>query len=312
MKALINKTYIEGYLYEHNLELKVSGPNSKTPGTPFIAGTVSIATDEERTNVVPIHFSYVTSTTSKGTANATFTILKNIIDGVLQSHMGHGADKAVKLRVDSALGLNEFYTDRNGTEELVSAKRNEGGFVHTTDTLKEDNGVVRNYFECDMVITNCRRIEADDEKGLPEKMILKGGVFDFRKALLPVEFTVVHPKAMDYFESQGISQNAPMFTKVWGKQISETVVKKTVQESAFGDPVVNETKSTRRDWVITGANPEAYTWDDESTMTKEEFTKVIADREVFLADLKRRNDEYKASKGAAPEKANNANTGFNF
>jgi hypothetical protein len=33
MKNVINKTYIEGLLYEHTLELKTSGPNSKTPGT---------------------------------------------------------------------------------------------------------------------------------------------------------------------------------------------------------------------------------------------------------------------------------------
>ena len=33
MKArLLNSTRIEGVLYQHNLELKVSGPNSKKPG----------------------------------------------------------------------------------------------------------------------------------------------------------------------------------------------------------------------------------------------------------------------------------------
>ena len=44
MKSMINKTHIEGYLYEHALEKKVSGPNSKNPGTEFISGTISIAT----------------------------------------------------------------------------------------------------------------------------------------------------------------------------------------------------------------------------------------------------------------------------
>lgn len=48
----INETKIEGYLYEHNLEMRESGPNSKNPGTPFIMGTISIATDEELTNVI--------------------------------------------------------------------------------------------------------------------------------------------------------------------------------------------------------------------------------------------------------------------
>lgn len=311
MKAMINKTHIEGILYEHDLELKTSGPNSKNPGTEFISGTVSIATDDAGVNVVPVHFTYVTATTAKGNANATFTTLKNIVDGVIGTQMKDGKDKAGKLRIDSALGLNEFYSDRNGKEELVSAKRNEGGFVHTCDVLNEDEKT-RNTFECDMLITNCRRIEADPEKNIAEKVIVKGAIFDFRKSLLPIEFTALNPNAMNYFEDLGASQSNPIFTKVWGRQVSETVVKKTVEESAFGEAAVKETKSTRRDFVITGASKEPYIWDDESTMTAAELTEAIANREVYLAGVKQRQDEYKASKGQAPANAAPAQGAFNF
>lgn len=311
MKAMINKTHIEGILYEHDLELKTSGPNSKNPGTEFISGTVSIATDDAGVNVVPVHFTYVTATTAKGNANATFTTLKNIIDGVIGTQMKDGKDKAGKLRIDSALGLNEFYSDRNGKEELVSAKRNEGGFVHTCDVLNEDEKT-RNTFECDMLITNCRRIEADPEKNIAEKVIVKGAIFDFRKSLLPIEFTALNPNAMNYFEDLGASQSNPVFTKVWGRQVSETVVKKTVEESAFGEAAVKETKSTRRDFVITGASKEPYVWDDESTMTATELQEAIANREVYLAGVKQRQDEYKASKGQAPANAAPAQGAFNF
>ena len=44
MKKMINNVHLEGWLYEHNLELKTSGANSKNPGTEYITGTVSIAT----------------------------------------------------------------------------------------------------------------------------------------------------------------------------------------------------------------------------------------------------------------------------
>lgn len=311
MKAMINKTHIEGILYEHDLELKTSGPNSKNPGTEFITGTVSLATDDAGVNVVPVHFTYVTATTAKGNANATFTTLKNIIDGVIGTQMKDGKDKAGKLRIDSALGLNEFYSDRNGKEELVSAKRNEGGFVHTCDVLNEDEKT-RNTFECDMLITNCRRIEADPEKNIAEKVIVKGAIFDFRKSLLPIEFTALNPNAMNYFEDLGASQSNPVFTKVWGRQVSETVVKKTVEESAFGEAAVKETKSTRRDFVITGASKEPYAWDDESTMTAAELQEAIANREVYLAGVRQRQEEYKASKGQAPANAAPAQGAFNF
>ena len=310
MKNTINKTHIEGIVYEHSLEKKVTGPNSNNPVTEFITGKLSVATDNALTNIVDVHFTYVTATTSKGSANATYGVLADIVDGKIGSYMKDG-DRAGKVRIDSAIGLNDFYTDRNGQEELVSAKRNEGGFVHTCDVLAEDEKT-RNTFECDMVITNVRRVEADPEKNIAEKVIVKGAIFDFRKSLLPVEFTATNPNAMNYFEDLGATQAAPVFTKIWGRQVSETIVKQTVEESAFGDAVVKETKSTRKDYIITGAAKETYVWDDEGSITGAELTEAMAAREVYLAGIKQRQDEYKASKGQAPANAAPAQGAFNF
>lgn len=310
MKKCLNTTHISGYLYEHKLELRESGPNSKNPGTKFIMGTVDIATDDACTNIVSVHFTYVTATTAKGSTNATFTTLMNIIDGNYGSVMADGKDNAVKLRIDSALGLNEFYSDRNGKEELVSAKRNEGGFVHVTTELEPDENQ-RNTFKCDMLITGVREVEADEEKNLPAKVIVRGAIFDFRNSLLPVEFSAVNPGAMDYFLGLEASNANPTFTCVWGKQVSETVVRKIVTESAFGDDEVREVRNSRKDFVITGANKEPYAWDDESTLTAQEVAEAVAARETYLATIKQRQDEYKASKNAAPVAAK-SNNGFNF
>ena len=105
MKKMKNVVHAEGYLYEHELEMKVSGPNSKKPGTEFIRGTIGIATDEELKNIVEFHFTYVTAVTSSGKSNATFTVLKDIIEGRLKTAMEVGKDGAAKLRIDSAIGL---------------------------------------------------------------------------------------------------------------------------------------------------------------------------------------------------------------
>lgn len=310
MKKCLNTTHISGYLYEHKLELRESGPNSKNPGTKFIMGTVDIATDDACTNIVSVHFTYVTATTAKGSPNATFTTLMNIIDGNYGSVMADGKDNAVKLRIDSALGLNEFYSDRNGKEELVSAKRNEGGFVHVTTELEPDENQ-RNTFKCDMLITGVREVEADEEKNLPAKVIVRGAIFDFRNSLLPVEFSAVNPGAMNYFLGLEASNANPTFTCVWGKQVSETVVRKIVTESAFGDDEVREVRNSRKDFVITGASKEPYAWDDESTLTAQEVAEAVAARETYLATIKQRQDEYKASKNTAPAAAK-SNGGFNF
>jgi hypothetical protein len=309
MMKVRNKTRIDGRLYQHTLELKESGPNSKNPGTKFITGNVEIATDDAITNIVTVHYTYVTATTSTGKSNATFNVLKDIIDGKLGSVMANGADNAAIITIDSAIGLNEFYSDRNGQEELVSAKRNEGGFAVVKSAADEDESK-RNTFDVDMIITGAFIKEADPEKDLPEKMILKGAIFDFRNALLPVEFSVLNPRAISYFESLEITQRNPVFTRLQGRLVSEVIKTQRVEESAFGDPIVKEYASTRKDWVVTWAASEPYAWDDESTITTAELTKAMSDRETYLATVKQRQEEYKASKNqpaAAP-----ANQGFNF
>lgn len=313
-QTMKNATHVEGLLYQHALTLKTSGENSKNPGTQFINGTIDIATDDALTNIVSVHFTYVTPKYAKsGADNATFATLQNIINGTLCNVMEHGVDKAAKVRIDSAIGLNEFYSNRNGKEELVSVKRNEGGFVHVVQTLAADEKL-RNTFECDMVITGARRIEANPDRETPERVIVKGYVFDFRKALLPVEFTALSAGAMDYFEGLDAGEKNPVFTKVWGRQVSQTVINRTVEESAFGEPKVNETPFTNRDFVITGAMGEPYVWDDESTMTAQEFKTALADREVVLAGIKQRQDEYNASRNQtqAPAAAPGGANGFNF
>ena len=309
MRNMINRTHIEGYVYEHKLEKRVSGENSKNPGTEFIMGTLSIATDEECLNIVPVHFTYVTATTAKGNANATYGVLKNIIDGVIGNVMDNGKENAGKVRIDSAIGLNEFYSDRNGTEELVSAKRNEGGFVHTVDVLTPEEKA-RNTFEVDMLITNVRTVEADEERGYAAKVVVRGCIFDFRKAVLPVEFSVTNERGMAYFEGLDASPKTPVFTKVWGRQISQTVVNTKEEESGWGEANVQTSSFTRRDWVIVGSNPEPYEWDSDETITAKELTDAMANREVYLASIKKRQDEYKASRNAPA--ATTTTGGFNF
>ena len=311
MMKVKNETHIEGILYEHALEAKVTGPNSKAPGTNFISGTISIATDDAMTNIVPVHFTYATEKTSKGGVNATYSLLQNIIDGVVGTYMQDGPDKAAKLRVDSAIGLNEFYTDRNGKEELVSVKTNEGGFVHTTNVLAEKE-TDRNTFKCDMVITQVTHIDADDERKTPEKAIIKGVVFNFRNEILPVEFTATNAGAMAYFEDLGATASNPVFTKVWGRQVSEVIKREIREESAFGEDSVREVQSTRKDFVITGAAKEPYEWDSEDTILASELTTAIANRETYLATMKQRRDEYKASKGQATPASVSSKTEFNF
>ena len=296
-KKLINSVSLEGLLYEHKLEKKITGENSKAPGTEYIAGTISIATDGECLNVVPVHYSYVTPTTSTGKENRNYKLFCDIIDGNLGTVMGNGKENAAKLHVDTAIDLNEFYTDRDGKEELVSAKRLEGGFVTKVAEIAEEV-TKRNFFKVDMLITKAVEMEANEEKNLPAKVVLSGYIFDFRRSALPVSFSVTNPAAMQYFLNAEPSDKDPFFTQVWGSQLSQTIKIKSETESAFGETLVTESSRTRKDYIITGAAREPYVWDDENTLTAKEVSEMMANREIKLATIKKNRDEYKAASQA--------------
>ena len=314
MRKTINREIVAGRIYDHNLSLRVTGETSKNPGTEYINGTLDVATDNAGLNVVTVNFTYVTATTSKGKPNPTFSTLKSIIDGA-KTVLSDGFDNAATVKIDTSLGLNDFYTNRNGNEELVSAKRNDGGFVHFENRLDEENK--RSLFECDMLINGTRLVEADPERHISEDyLIVKGAVFNFRGAILPVEFVVKNSGGIKYFESFEASPSNMVFTKVWGRITSQTIVDKRTEESAFGEAAVKEYERKVKEWVITGAAVEPYEIGDEQNgITVEEIKKLLEDREVYLADVKKRADEWKSTQTVSSKISASAPAavgGFNF
>ena len=309
-KAFINEAHIEGLLYDHKLEKKVSGPNSKNPGTEFIAGTISVATDNKMENVVNLHYTYVTATTKNGSANATFAALNKIITDN-PTVLNVGADNAAKVRCDCNVDLYEWFRELTD-EKPVSIVRNEGGFVHIVNALNEDEKT-HNTFKTDMLITNVKDVEADEDKHIDAHVRVKGAIFNFRKELKPVEFDVYSKGGMNYFQGLDASPKHPIFTCVWGRQMSRTVVTKTVTESAFGENEVRERQSTTREFVITGCSKDPYVFDDESTITAAELSQLMSDRELYLATMKKNQEEYRKNSGAGSAAAvSNDTAGYNF
>lgn len=316
MRKVINRETIQGRIYEHDLSVKkVQNTESKNFGQEFIGGTLDIATDEACLNIVTITYTYVTPNTKAGTPNSTYTALMNIINNG-KTVVVDGKDAATMVKCDTAIALNDFYVNRNGEETLVSAKRNEGGFVTIVNKLDEKEDA-RSTFEVDMLINSVRRVEADPERNISEDyLIIKGAIFNFRNAILPVEFTLRNPAGFGYFESLEASASNMTFTKVWGQVSSQKEVTTKVEESAFGEAQVKEYEKTIKEWVITGTSKPDSVYeigDEETGITLDEIKKLLADRETYLADVKRKRDEYEASKKATPAAGVTAATGgFNF
>lgn len=312
-KSFVNTEFLEGRLYQHDLVMKqVQNKDSANFGKDFISGTIDIATDEEGLNVIPIHYTYVTEFTSTGKKNATFSVLKSIIDGA-KAWVTDGKEAALKLRATPALALNDFYTAEG---ELVSARRNEGGFVNIVKDLSPE--VERNTFNFDIIITSTALVEAGDNTD-EDFVRIKGAIFNFRKDLLPVELVCRDKTGIPYFESLDASPSNPIFTMVKGRIISASVKRKIEEESAFGAASVKTITRTVREWQVNWARPTEYVFGEEDTITAEELRAAMQKREVDLAEIKKRHDDYIAARSkndvVAPMGNNALNIpegGFNF
>lgn len=294
-KSMKNTVHVEGYLYQHSLEQRTTGENSKNPNTPYIRGNIEIATDEALTNIISINFVYVTQNTSKGTANPTYAMLANIISGNVFSVMANGKELAAKLRVDGNIGVNEFEA-RDGS--YVIQQLNSGSFVRNTPTLVPDEAK-RMRWECDTILTKTTLKEADEEKNIAERLEISGYTFDFRGALIPFKAMVHNPAAIAYFEGMEITEQHPLCTEVRGTQIHRTVIRKVESPNAWGTMEVREVPSTVREYVLDWASLEPYEY-DETFISEAEFKAKIAGREVVIATNKARAQQAASSAPAAP------------
>lgn len=295
MRKNINRVRIIGYLYDvSKMVLKVSGENSKNPGTEYIAGEMQIAIDEDGMEIIPVHFTYVTATYSSGKPNNNFAALKKIIETPC-SWLDVDKAQATMVQVDGSFGINDFVASDGS---LVAQKRVDASFIKIIPSLPEKSE--RSKYEVDMLISRTNRIEANPEKGIEEDYLVVGGaIFDFRNAFLPYEFIVRNEEGITYFEDMEASNAEPVYIKVWGEIVSRKSITKREEETAFGGPHIEISERITKEYVITSTLKVPYEFGEEGVMTAEELTQAIQNREVHLAEVQKRNEEYQASRNAS-------------
>lgn len=303
MKAnarFINTEKIEGYVYStgsnfNQLSERVSGENSKNPGTKYIAGDLDVAVDEAGLNIITIHYTYVTETYKSGQANNTFTALKRIIDNPDKTWVNGGKDNAFKVQCTGAsLAVNDFIA-ADGSK--VAAIRNENGFCSIVNEFGPE--AERNTFTADMLITKVTHIDADPDKNIAEDFTTVGGaIFGWGPTLIPVSFTVRNEIGMQYFEGLDATPSKPVFTKVWGRINCMTIKTERTEESAFGEAAVQTYERKSREYVITGTAKVPYDFGDDEVLTAADVNKMTQDRQVALAEVEKRFNERQVNKAA--------------
>lgn len=304
MKKTINRITVSGRVYDKSgLEIKqVKNQASENFGKSFIGGKIDIATDEAGTNIISVYYTYVTPTTKAGGVNKTYSVLEKIINEG-KTWLADGKDAATKVQLTPSFASNDFIS-RDG--EMIESVRAEGGFAEFIDALPEKE-IDRSNFVVDMVINNVVHNEGNEERNIAEYVSIKGCVFNFRNEMIPIEFRTRNEGAMNYFESLEASSSNPIFTQVKGVMNNLKTKVEIVEESAFGEASVSYRDRNVKENIITWARPETYEFDGED-LTADEFKTILQNRQVHLADVKKRDEEYKASVSSASAPSTNSNS----
>lgn len=270
---------VRGYVFSHDLQKRVS-----QKGNEYIRGILNVATDADGINIVPVNFTYVTPTFRNGNPNTTYQFLESVINGLVKT-FERVRTEATRVRIDGDIEVNDWIT-RDG--ELASPKRVRGSFVHELRGDEEigDDPV---HFEADMLIQSAAERETSDGSDFLE---LRGFVFNFRKDILPVTFSVTSQEGRDFFEAQDISSANPFFGEVWGTIKTNTVVTQREADTSqvgFGTPKVQTSTRSFRSWEVAGAGLNLGM--GEETISETELKAAAAKRENDLAEVRKHWNE---------------------
>lgn len=302
MKNTINKEILEGRLYDFDLSKKtVKNQASNYYGQEFWSGTIQIATDEAGLNVIPVHYTFILPTFGNGKTDSRFSAFEKITSEE-KTWLKVGKENAEMIRLTPSGDLNDFYIVND--DRAVSAQRNEGGFITFIKELTPE-GTSRNKFTYDMIINKVTVVEPKEDTDDVLHARIHGVIFNFRGAILPWDLIAYNPKAIEYFEGLGVSSAEPIYTQVWGSIKNTTIKVEKEVENAWGEPMIEYSERTRREWVIEGSKPQLYDLTDED---KVELQKKVADRNVHLEEVKSAAIAYANSQKNAIQSAPTPNT----
>ena len=315
MQKTVNEVKIIGRLFSYDLkEAEVKNPSSAKFGQSYINGTVNIATDDAGMNIVPITYVFVQSVFGSGKPNSTYAVLKKLIDGGddIKTVSDNGIENATIVEASkAAISLDDRYV--TASNEYKSYVTTSGGFLSIRKSsdlpAKEED---RNSFDTDIVITKVTRVPEDADKNIKDHSIVHGAIFGYGGVIYPMDFKVTSASGMDYFEGLGASNANPVFTKIHGQIVNNRQVIQTQEQTAFGAPIISTTTKITRDRIITSAIASPYVFGQPNTITAEELTKAMQDREIYLAKVKKDAEDYAATKSTTTNAVGGAATGTSY
>lgn len=281
LREATNNVVIEGTVAEVRIEAK------KTNDKEFITGEVDIQTDENSIHTVKV---FANKLNKEGKESSLYKGIETIMNEY-KSIASHGKENADRVRITQGkVGLNEYV----GQDDMIkSYPQLSANFINRLTATEEFNPKAE--FEVEMYVHSvAEEMKNDEETG---RAILKGLVPVYGGKVIPFSFIVADKDAVDYVSN---NYEAGSTVTVYGDIVNRVNVVKKEVEVGFGKPQEKITRTTVREYVVTGGTPPLDS-DDSKAYSTDIIKKALVEREAYHEEMKakKKNNE---SKPAEKEK----------
>lgn len=275
LREATNEATIEGILQELRLEVK------KVNEKLAITGEIDIKTDENSVHTVNV-FAYKLN--KEGKESGIFKGL-NTVKSEYKSIASYSEEEADKVSITAGkLGVNEYFAQ----EELKTYPQLSTNFINRLKP--NDEYKPRAEFEVEVYIKSVKdEIKNDEETG---RVLVDTYVPVYGGKVIPFKFVVNDPHAAEY-----VKDNYELGTTatLYGDIVNQVHTKTKQVEVGFGKPQEKITRTSVREYVITGGSI-PYEEDDAKAYKKEVIKKAVTEREVYLEEKKNKKESKEAPK----------------
>jgi len=269
-----NSIDFKGRLFDYTLEERTGDYGVA------IAGELTIEVDADGT-LANARF-FAKPKFNSGKANSTYAVLDAMMSGEYQTVKENG-EAADWIAITGSVDVNYFVSKQSNDGEIARAQKVRGGFIKPNREKR-----YANKWKTDLLVTSITDVEADVERGLDRFLRVKGFIVDdYNKRLAEIQVQVRAEKAINYIAGLEASIAQPYFVSTWGALMQ--VKRLVVTKNAFGEDEENEFSNIQ--WVVTGMNPEAYIFGDESAITNEDYETFRANLSAFIDAIKEKESE---------------------
>lgn len=271
LREAVNNVVIEGTVAEIRIEAKTVN------GKEFITGEVDIQTDETSTHTVKV---FANKYNKEGKESSLYKGIETVMNEY-KSIASHGKDAADRVRITQGkIGLNEYVGQDDTIKSYPQLSTN---FINRLTVTEEFTPKAE--FEVEMYVHSVTdEVKNEEETG---RAVLKGYVPLYGGKVIPFSFVVAEKSAVEYVSS---NYETGSTVTVYGDIVNRVNVTKKEVEVGFGKPQEKITRTTVREYVITGGTPPL---DEEDTKAYniEVIKKALVEREAHHEEMKAKKKE---------------------